>query len=217
MRELRPVSEWTTAGVVAAGQFTDARHARLIYFAAAGLFVVGVVLGVGTWLWWRSAKVEHPSLGPLEVMGTRRWRRADFMERTRRLEAVRPIPGTEAPATPELVDLDDREHPHDFGDLAETADPTGGTTVEPDELDVEAIVPIQVVDAEPVELPVSVDADAAPAEAALVQMELLEPVPAMRSIVIDTSPKPAEGESEAPAVDPTPAAPIDPLLRLWSE
>lgn len=185
---------------MAAGQFTDTRHARLIYLAAAGLFVVGVALGVGTWWWWRSAKVEHPALGPLEVMGTRRWRRSDFQERARRLDAVRPLPNeAEAPAVPELVDLDGArhdEHPHDFGDLLETADPTGGTEAPVDELDaidVEALVPVEV------------------------PVEALEPVPALRSIVIDTSPKPSEEAAEAPEVDPTPAAPIDPLLRLWSE
>lgn len=216
MRELAVVSEWTSAGLLAAGQFTDTRHARLIYLAAAGLFVVGVALALGTWWWWRSAKAEHPSLGPLEVMGTRRWRRSDFTERTRRLDAVRPLPSdAAAPVVPELVDLDgvlNREHPHDFGDLLETADPTGGTVVEGDDLDavdVEALVAVEVVDPAPVEVAVDVEPEVAEPS--------LERVAVMRSIVIDTSPKPSDDAAEAPLVDPTAGAPIDPLLRLWSE
>lgn len=121
------MSVWTTAGLIADGSFDDPENARIIYIAAGGLVLVAALLGVGTWLWWRSAKVEHPSLAPLEVMSTRRWWKGDFTERRRRLDEVRPQSDDAdaaevAVAVP--VDLDQvmlRDDPHSFDDLLDPA------------------------------------------------------------------------------------------------
>jgi len=91
-----------------AESFNDPENARIIYLAAGALVFIAVALSVGTVLWWRSSKTEHPALGPLEVMGSRRWWRSDYNERVRRLSEARPE-GAEAAAVddpaPEPVDL----------------------------------------------------------------------------------------------------------------
>jgi hypothetical protein len=48
--------------------FTDPHNARLLWISAGGLFAVGVLLTVGTILWWRRAGNEHPALAKLETM-----------------------------------------------------------------------------------------------------------------------------------------------------
>lgn len=106
-----------------AAQFEDPENARLIYLAAGGLVVVAILVVVGTVWWWRSAAVEHPSLGPLEVMGSRSWAKADDVERQQELDAVRPQGATQDDTSlivPDPVDLleADRERPIDFDDLA---------------------------------------------------------------------------------------------------
>lgn len=78
------------ASGVAADSFSDPENARIIYLVAGGLVFVAVALAVGTVWWWRSSKTEHPALGPLEVMGSRRWWRSDYNERVRRLQEARP-------------------------------------------------------------------------------------------------------------------------------
>ena len=60
-------------GLLAASDFTDPKHERLIYLAAGGLVLLGVVLTVVTVIWWRGTKGEHAALAPLEVMGDRSW------------------------------------------------------------------------------------------------------------------------------------------------
>ncbi len=221
---LWPVSVWTTAGLIADGTFDDPANARVIYLAVAGLVLLAVLLGVGTWLWWRSSKVENPVLAPLEVMGTQRWWKSDFNERQRRLDAVRPeladanheadVVGAVPSAEP--VDLNHvlvREDPHTFDDL-----------VDPDAGSQPTVVP--VVESEPVleRDPESAGSEPAVAES-IVPEPVVEPEPAVsvpvaRSIVIDTAPKPRDTPPdlgpEAADSDPTPA-PIDPLLRLQAE
>lgn len=133
------MSVWRT-GVVGAGNFEDPANARIIYLAAGGLVLLAVLLGVGTWMWWRRAKVEHPVLGPLEVMGTRRWRRTDDdQERGKVLAAVRlpdhpeAVAAAEPAPVPELIDLDgggDRG-PADFADLSEGGAPARPVEVIP--------------------------------------------------------------------------------------
>jgi hypothetical protein len=91
-------------GVLAEGTFDDPQNARIIYLAVAGLLLLAVVLGVGTWYWWRTNKVEHPALGPLEMMGTRTWRKGDFNSRERHLEEARP-----ANAIHEAEPVEDRD------------------------------------------------------------------------------------------------------------
>jgi hypothetical protein len=110
-------------GIVAA-DFSDPTNERIIYLSAAGLAVVGLALLVGTILWWRRARQEHPSLGPLEVMGGRAWAKAPEGDRRRRLDHVRRS-GAGALAdgsfVSEPVDLEAlvRSVPEDFDDLRE--------------------------------------------------------------------------------------------------
>ena len=61
-----------------------------IHLVVAGLVVVAVALSAVTAWWWIASRVEHPSLGPLEVMGSKRWRDADDGMRRVRLDAARP-------------------------------------------------------------------------------------------------------------------------------
>src|SRR5262245_21347514 len=61
------------------------------------LVLAGVVMiGVAIWL-VRSTRTDAPALGPLEVMGERRWRRADGDGRADALTAARPA-GAPPPA-----------------------------------------------------------------------------------------------------------------------
>lgn len=109
-----------------AAEFTDTRHATIIYAAAGGLVLLGLVLIAVTVVWWRTSRVEHPVLAPLEVMGDRSWWKATDAERRRLVSAVRPaIEGAVAAAPPVMVDLDEMERggPPAFDDLADVALP----------------------------------------------------------------------------------------------
>ncbi len=95
-----------------AGSLSDSEATRRVFFAAGGLFLLGVVLFVATIWWWRSTKSEHPSLAPLEVMGARRWSRSGDAERDRLVNLVRPEgaqplkPGSDPPVPVDLSRLD---------------------------------------------------------------------------------------------------------------
>ena len=107
-----------------AGDFNDPTNERLIYLSAAGLAIIGIGLLVGTILWWRRGRQEHPALAPLEVMGARAWVHAPEGERKRRLEHARPsgtgVPSDE-PLAAEPLDLEAlvRNVPQAFDDLRE--------------------------------------------------------------------------------------------------
>jgi hypothetical protein len=61
------------------------------------LVVLGLAMvGVAAWL-IRSTRADPPALGPLEVMGERRWRRGDADRRRTNLDTARPQ-GAPAPA-----------------------------------------------------------------------------------------------------------------------
>lgn len=94
------------AGVLA-GSLTESEASRRVYLTAGGLGLLGLLLLVGTVWWWRSTRSEHPSLAPLEVMGARRWRKANEPERQRLVDGVRPEGAQTGPAViePEPVDL----------------------------------------------------------------------------------------------------------------
>ena len=72
------------------GQYSDPETARVIYLLSGGLVLMAVALAAGTVWWWRSSKTEHPALGPLEEMGTRRFWKSDYSDRRRRLTDARP-------------------------------------------------------------------------------------------------------------------------------
>ena len=105
-----------------AANFEDPENARLIYLAAGGLVLIAMLVIIGTVWWWRSVAVEHPSLGPLEVMGTKSWWKGDHNTRQDVLDSVRPDgaePGDTSLIVPDPVDLleMDRTRPLDFDDL----------------------------------------------------------------------------------------------------
>ena len=83
-----------------------------------------MALLVGTILWWRRGRQEHPALAPLEVLGSRAWTKAPEGDRRRRLEKVRLAgswAGEDEPVRSEPVDLQAlvRSVPQAFDDLRE--------------------------------------------------------------------------------------------------
>lgn len=79
-----------TLCAVLAANFSDPEHARIIYLAAGGLVLMAIGLVGGTVWWWRSSAVEHPALGPLEMMSTKVFRSSDEEMRREIIEAARP-------------------------------------------------------------------------------------------------------------------------------
>ena len=121
-------------GVLAASDFTDPEHERLIYLAAGGLVLLGVLLTVVTVVWWRGTKGEHAALAPLEVMGDRSWNKLTHVEQTRRLETVRTrTDGDVEPAAADPVDLDEalRSFQPGFDDLRDEPPNTPEEVSEP--------------------------------------------------------------------------------------
>jgi hypothetical protein len=130
-------------GVLAASDFTDPEHERLIYLAAGGLALLGVLLTVVTVVWWRGTKGEHAALAPLEVMGDRSWNKLTHVEQTRRLETVRTrTDGDVEPAAADAdpVDLDEalRSFQPGFDDLRDEPPST------PEEVSEQSIEPAEV-------------------------------------------------------------------------
>jgi len=128
-------------GVLAASDFTDPEHERLIYLAAGGLVLLGILLTVVTVVWWRGTKGEHAALAPLEVMGDRSWNKLTHVEQTRRLETVRTrTDGDVEPAAADPVDLDEalRSFQPGFDDLRDeppnTPEEVSEPSVEPAEV-----------------------------------------------------------------------------------
>jgi len=122
-------------GIVGA-TFSDPTNERLIYLSAIGLVLVGVALLVGTILWWRRGRPEHPVLAPLEVMSSRSWENASQAERRRRLDTVR-VNGV-VPEQPPIVRADPvdlealvRSTPQAFDDLSEPWDVAPEAAEEP--------------------------------------------------------------------------------------
>ena len=214
-------------GLLAEGTFEDPENARIIYLAVAGLLVLAIVLGVGTWYWWRTSKVEHPALGPLEMMGSRPWRKGDFNSRAKFLEAARPTNAIHEPDPlnePDEFDLDalvnlEAAKFDDFADLVPVA-PSDAPVAAAGAVD-EAAVAESVVEssAEPAGPAVSVVSDTEPEP-------VVEPASApvkQGVIVIDTAPStPAPlqltfdepASSGADADGSTDPDHFDPLLRL---
>jgi hypothetical protein len=218
-------------GVVAEGSFSDPDNARIIYLTVAGLLLLALALAVGTWWWWRNNKVEHPALGPLEMMGTRTWQKSDFNARAKRLEASRPANAIhEAEPMRDELDLDvlGRLEPaqfDDFSDLLPVAPAEAAVVAESGVVD--AVEPgADAVAAEP-ELEAVVEAAAEPVVEAepVVQAEpvveaepVAEPERVKRGvIVIDTAPpEPAALQlafAEPADLDGEDDDHFDPLLR----
>ena len=154
------------------GDFSDPTNERIIYLSALGLALVGVALLVGTILWWRRGRQEHPALAPLEVMSGRAWAKAPEGDRRRRLDQVR-LAGSGAAMSSllvsEPVDLEAlvRSVPEDFDDLREP-----GSAIE---------------------LPSVPEAEAVEAE-----VEVEAAVPDATSMSMERPPEPSAGSASAP-------------------
>ena len=193
------------AGVVAEGSFTDPENSRTIYLVAAALVVVASVVGALTVWWWRASRTEHPALGPLEVMRSRKWWASDYAGRSLLLAEARPEGAEKEPTPPggiiAPVDLDavSRDEPPQFDDLAEpavAADADAGADAG--------------VEAEPAEQPAAEDAVEPPAD------EADEPSTEPQAEPVEEPVASAEVAEEPVAVDASPSSgvPIDPLLRV---
>lgn len=204
----------SVAGLVGAERFEDPENARTILLMAGGLVVLAVLVAAGTVWWWRSTKVEHPALGPLEVMGARSWWKGDYSTRRRRLDAARPagepIDGEAVAA--DAVDLDAvrRGSPPQFDDLADGPPVVhvdlheGGTAADLDALLAAAgavVADVQSADVHHGASPVVVER-AASSSAVLNVAE--SPALVGESVADDDPDVPVEGAR----------APIDPLLRV---
>ena len=188
-------------GLVLLGDtFDDPQNARIILLAAVGLVVLGLLVAAGTVWWWRSSEVEHPALGPLEVMGSRSWGRGDYSLRRRSLEAARPegAEPVDAPMIPtsEPVDLEAAAlaPPWEFDDLIEFS--PAAAVVERSTSGVAESSPAES------------SADVVPVEVAPVDI-----------VPVDIAPVDIEEVAGAEAIESTVPAtgvprPIDPLLRL---
>lgn len=195
--------------VLAASNFTDPEHERLIWLAAGGLVLLGVLLLVVTVVWWRGTKGEHAALATLEVMGDRSFPTLTPVEQDRRLDAVRlHLEGDVEPvgrSAPEPVDLDEalRSFEPGFDDLRDADAPAAEAAdaeqppADPPRIAVEVIGagPAAGVDPEAAaDEPTSEEIDTAEVDAA-------EPDPATPSDESESEPEAAVEADDAPAKD----------------
>jgi hypothetical protein len=87
------------------GGIDDGSNTHKLQLIAAGLGAIGLFLLVFTVWFWRSTRADHSALGPLEVMGARRWRNAPVNDQLTKLAEVRPIGSAMGGADRPLVDL----------------------------------------------------------------------------------------------------------------
>ncbi len=131
-----------TAGSV--GTVGDPEGTRTITSIVALLVAIGLaLLMVAVWL-YRSTRPDPELLAPLEMMGERKWRRADPVWQRRRLDQLRPDgaqplePSSAPPDIDEAFDLGPTAP--GFDDLAGDAldEPHGDAVLPPDESSPEA-------------------------------------------------------------------------------
>lgn len=91
---------------------------------SAGMVVLGASLFVATLRYWRSAGEDPAVLAPLEVMGDRRFARADLAARTEILNEVRPegAERVEQIQAPEILDHEPPEQERPFRDPFDHSD-----------------------------------------------------------------------------------------------
>jgi hypothetical protein len=204
-----------TIDVIVGGDFSDPTNERLIYLSAAGLALVGLLLLIGTILWWRRGRQEHPVLAPLEVLGGRAWAKATEGDRRRRLDQVRLAGAGAAAPEPVFADPVDlravRAGPSAFDDLREPAEveqPVG------DELDGVAGEGEPVAEPSDTDEPVDVDAESpvAVVDSGLDADADATSVSAERPVddVVEHDDDPSD--EEIVSIEATPSEPIDPPL-----
>lgn len=139
-----------------AADFSDPGRARLLIVAAVLLALLGVLTAVATVWWWRTSRADHPSLGPLEVMGQRQWQRSGDIDQAHLLDLARPA-GAERRGPPkrdvqpvdlslaksnEAVSFDDLRDEAPAAEPLESAEPVGEpveSELEPIESEVEPV------------------------------------------------------------------------------
>lgn len=214
--------------MLAAGTFNDPENARIIWLMAGGLLVLGLLVAVGTIWWWRSSRVEHPALGPLEVMGSRSWWKGDYSTRRRSLEAARPTgaepAGALAPMSGDPVDLEAAANasPSHFDDLldlptsaADDAEPISDAELAEAyaELELELaaaeLADVEVAEVDPGEVdPSEVDAaDVAPAN-----LDGVEPAVESAALTDVEVSDPDSSEAESEEVVSTETADLEPVV-----
>lgn len=169
-----------------ASDFSDPTNERIIILSAAGLAVVGVALLVGTIVWWRRARQEHPSLAPLEVMGGRAWAKAPDGDRRRRLDQVRRSGAAalgDGSTVVEPVDLEAlvRSVPEDFDDLREPSAVIALPSPAAEPAVVEPVEPAEPADVDETVEPAVVDESVGPADVDATEVSLERPSEAFAS------------------------------------
>ena len=194
----------TVGFVLLADTFDDPENARIILLSAAALVVLGLLIAAGTVWWWRTSEVEHPALGPLEVMGSRSWWKGDYTLRRRRLEAARPE-GAEpidplATSTSDPVDLEAAAlaPAREFDDLSDVPPETAAQQAE--------------AGAPPAEL-LSAEAPSVEAPSAAVDGPVAAPDPVAAADPVADLDHEHNQARDGNSVADVPR-PIDPLLRL---
>ena len=91
---------------------------------ALGMVVLGVAVLVATLRYWRSAGEDPVTLAPLEVMGDRRFARADDAGRARILNSVRPEGSEQVvhPEAPPVLDHEPAQQERPFRDTFDHSD-----------------------------------------------------------------------------------------------
>ena len=85
---MKPMS-LRAAGVLA-DSINDTNSTRKVYMLAGGLALLGIALIVITVWFWRSTRHDPELLGPLEVMGDRKFKRLEGTEQKQLLDGKRP-------------------------------------------------------------------------------------------------------------------------------
>lgn len=137
----------------------DTASTRIVQATIGALVLVGVALAlVAVWL-VRTTRHDDPVLGPLELMGSRSWRRSDPVAQRRAIDEVRP-PGAEPlermrpiperdlefERGPRLGDLSDLAEGDDANDASSAAHrPVTSDEVADDELVLDDLAPDDLV------------------------------------------------------------------------
>ena len=184
----------TAALALLASSVGDPEGTRTITSIVVLLAVIGIALVMLAWWLFRLTRPDKELLAPLEVMGERKWRRADPVWQRRRLDEVRPADAEPLQPSAAPPDFDEAFFEHrpaaaGFDDLHDAAHANGDQPARQAEVEpVAATVPSSAEGASEVEPP----AERADTEA-----------PEVAS---------ADGDGEHEAVEPVqPAPPLKPV------
>jgi hypothetical protein len=214
--ERTPIDTRPALVVLLASSVGDSAGTRTIGSIVLLLAVIGIaLLMIAIWL-FRLTRPDKELLAPLEVMGERKWRRADPVWQRRRLDEVRP--GDAQPLQPSVAppDFDEAFFGRGpmvagFADLHDDADANGESPVHV----AEPVEPVQTVDALRLPPPETAEPDLIGAPAAVT-----EPRPLASVKPLSATPIGIERPMELPESDIDPEvmaaaiAELDAELRL---